>query len=89
MLISAATSQGCDELLETVAARLALDQQRVTIELDLSDAEQAERLAWIYRHATVHSHAAANDRVTLEADVPRRLLPMIGMARPVKRASRG
>jgi GTP-binding protein HflX len=89
LLISAATSQGCDELLETVAARLALDQQRVTIELDLSDAEQAERLAWIYRHATVHSHAAANDRVTLEADVPRRLLPMIGMARPVKRASRG
>ena len=79
LLISAATGQGCDELLETVASRLALDQQRVTIELDLSNPEHADRLAWIYRHATVHSHASANDKVTLEADVPRRLLPLIGM----------
>jgi GTPase len=85
--ISAATGAGCDELLETVASRLALDQQRVTIELDLSTPEQAERLAWIYRHATVHSHAATNDRVILEADVPRRLLPQLGLgARAPRRA---
>jgi GTP-binding protein HflX len=85
LLISAVTGQGCDELLETVASRLALDQQRVTIELDLSDPQQADRLAWIYRHATVHSHAAANDKVTLEADVPRRLLPLIGIGTAKKR----
>jgi GTP-binding protein HflX len=88
LLISAVTGQGCDELLETVASRLALDQQRVTIELDLSDPQQADRLAWIYRHATVHSHAAANDRVTLEADVPRRLLPLIGIGVAKKKAAR-
>ena len=85
--ISAATGAGCDELLETVASRLALDQQRVTIDLDLSTPEHVERLAWIYRHATVHSHAAANDRVVLEADVPRRLLPLLGLgASAAKRA---
>jgi len=87
--ISAATGAGCDELLETVASRLALDQQRVTIELDLSTPEQVERLAWIYRHATVHSHAATNDRVILEADVPRRLLPQLGLGAPAARQAGG
>ena len=78
ILISAVTGEGCEELLDSVAARLALDQQRVTVELDLSDPAQRERLAWIYRHATVHSHATMGERATLEIDVPRRLLPMIG-----------
>ncbi len=80
---------GCDELLESVASRLALDQQRVTLELDLSDPAQAERLAWVYRHATVHSHATMGDRATLELDVPRRLLPMIGLATPAAKRVRG
>ena len=80
LLISAATGEGCDELLDSVASKLALDQERVTIELDLSNPVQAARLAWLYRHATVHSHATMGDRATLEADVPRRLLPLIGLA---------
>ncbi len=82
LLISASTGSGCRDLLESVASRLALDQQRVTIELDLSVPAQAERLAWVYRHATVHSHASMGDRVTLEADVPRRLLSMVGLGKP-------
>jgi 50S ribosomal subunit-associated GTPase HflX len=82
MLISAATGYGCDELLDSVAAKLALDQERVTIELDLSNPVHADRLAWLYRHATVHSHATMGERATLEADVPRRLLPMVGLAKP-------
>ena len=73
LLISAATGRGCGELLDTVAARLALDQQRVRISLDLSQPGQAERLGWIYRHGRVHSQTSAGDRVELEADLPRRL----------------
>jgi GTPase len=87
--ISAVSGAGCDELLETVASRLALDQQRVTIELDLSRPDHVERLAWIYRHATVHSHAATNDRVVLDADVPRRLLPQVGLGKPVAKRAGG
>lgn len=87
--ISAATGQGCDDLLETVASRLALDQQRVTIDLDLSDPAQTDRLAWVYRHATVHSHATMGDHVTLEIDLPRRLLPKVGMATPAAPKVRG
>ena len=82
MLISAVTGDGCDELLDSVASKLALDQERVTIELDLTNPVHADRLAWLYRHATVHSHATMGDRATLEADVPRRLLPMVGLAKP-------
>ena len=89
LLISAATGQGCDDLLESVASRLALDQQRVTLELDLSDPAQAERLAWVYRHATVHSHATMGDHATLEVDLPRRLLPKVGMATPAAPKLRG
>jgi GTP-binding protein HflX len=79
LLISAHTGAGCEELLDSVASKLALDQARVTIELDLSDVPQAERLAWLYRHATVHSHATMGDRAIIEADVPRRLLPLVGV----------
>ena len=82
LLISATTGEGCDELLDSVAAKLALDQERVIVDLDLSDPVHAERLAWLYRHATVHSHATMGDRAAIEADVPRRLLPMIGMSIP-------
>jgi GTP-binding protein HflX len=89
LLISAVTGQGCDELLESVASRLALDQQRVTIDLDLSDPAQAERLAWVYRHATVHSHATMGDHATLEIDLPRRLLSKVGMATPAAPKVRG
>ena len=88
LLISAHTGLGCRELLESVAARLALDQERVTIDLDLASTVDAERLAWLYRHATVHSHATMGDRATIEADVPRRLLPMVGLASPTTRKVR-
>ena len=82
LLISAHTGAGIDELLDSVASRLALDQERVTIDLDLANPVHAERLAWLYRHATVHSHATMGERATIEADVPRRLLPMVGLATP-------
>ena len=91
MQISAATGEGCHELLGAVAARLALDQQRITIKLDLGDPEQHERLGWIYRHGRVHSQTSSGDRVELEADLPRRLVAQamgVAMARP-PRGARG
>ena len=77
MLISAATGRGCDELLDSVAARLSLDQQRVRVSLDLAQPEQAERLGWIYRHGRVHSQTSAGDRVDIEVDLPRRIVGQV------------
>ncbi|MEZ5285282.1 MAG: GTPase HflX [Vicinamibacterales bacterium] len=73
LLISASTGEGCDALLESVAARLSLDQQRITLTLDMTDPEQAERLGWLYRHARVHSQTTSGDLVDIEADILRRL----------------
>jgi GTPase len=74
VLISAASGVGCEDLLETVAARLALDQQRVSLSLDLRSVDDRARLVWLYRHARVHSQVTQGDQATLVADVPRRLL---------------
>jgi len=78
-LLSAVTGAGCQELLDRVASRLALDQVRVSVALDLSDPVQAQRLAWIYQHGAVHSHASMNDGAVIEVDMPRRLLPQLGV----------
>jgi GTPase len=89
VLISAATGEGCDALLETIAARVALDQQRVSLEFDLSSPQDQETLSWLYRHASVQSQVTHNDRVTIEADVPRRLLDRVRHRPAGARAARG
>jgi GTP-binding protein HflX len=76
-LISAASGDGIDELLETVAARLALDQQRVELEFDLSRSDHRTRLAWLYRHGRVHNQITRGDRATLDAELPRRMLDRV------------
>jgi GTP-binding protein HflX len=76
-LISAATGDGIGELLETVAARLALDQQRVELEFDLSMPEHRTRLTWLYRHGQVHNQVTRGDRATIDAELPRRMLDRV------------
>ena len=77
VLISAENGEGCDDLLETVAARVALDQRRVSVALDLRSTADRNRLVWLYRHARVHSQVTHGDHTTVVADVPRRLLDRI------------
>ncbi|MGE0040050.1 MAG: GTPase HflX [Vicinamibacterales bacterium] len=88
-LISAATGEGCDTLIETVTARLSLDQQLVRVELDLSRPDDGARLAWVYRHGRVVTHASMGDRVVLEAELPRRLVGRLRDAAPVARRTGG
>jgi GTP-binding protein HflX len=82
VLISAATGKGIDELLDTVAARLALDQQRVSLTFDLTAESDRELLSWLYRHGRVHSQVTRGDAAMIEADVPRRLLDRVDRVRP-------
>jgi len=77
VLISAATGEGLDELLETVAARVALDQQQVSLSFDLTREEDRDRLTWLYRHGRVHSQVVQGDHASVEAEVPRRLLDRV------------
>jgi GTPase len=81
LFISARTGAGRDELLEAIAARLSLDVQRVTLEFDpRSDADRAQ-VARLYRDARVIQHIESDDRLAIEADVPRRVLDRLGRPR--------
>jgi 50S ribosomal subunit-associated GTPase HflX len=70
--ISALTGDGVDELVETIASRLALDVRRVTVTCDPEDPADRERIARLYRHARVLVHEVRDGRVSIIADVPRR-----------------
>ncbi len=73
LFISAARGDGRDELLETIASRVALDVRTVTVEFDAQGGDVEERVARLYRHGRVMRHVTMDGRVTIEAEVPRRL----------------
>jgi GTP-binding protein HflX len=74
VLISARTGEGVDELLQVIAARVALDTRRITIAFDADKEFDRQQIARLYRVARVVSHVATNGRVVIEADVPRRFI---------------
>jgi GTP-binding protein HflX len=80
LYISALTRQGVDELVETIASRLELDVRRVTLGFDPDVAEDRERIARLYRHARVVEHEVRDGRISIVADVPRRLLARLQRA---------
>ena len=71
--ISAKTGEGCAALVEAMAAAVALDRHRVTVELDPDNPADAERLRWVFRHGRVVSQVSVGNRTRIDADVPRRL----------------
>jgi GTPase len=89
VLISAATGEGCDELVDMITSRLSLDRQRISLQFDLSLPEDRDRLAWLYRNAHVHSQVMMGDRAMIEADIPRRLTDRIRPMPEAKRAGGG
>ncbi|HEY7289820.1 MAG TPA: GTPase HflX [Vicinamibacterales bacterium] len=74
LCISALKGDGIADLIETIASRLALDVRRVTLTFDPNDQAERDRIARVYRHARVLSHETRDERVTIVADVPRRML---------------
>ena len=79
LCISALTGEGVDELVETLASRLALDVRRLTLTFDPDNAADRERMARLYRHARVLAHESRDGRVSIVADVPRRLHATLGL----------
>jgi len=86
VIISARTGQGVDELLQIVAARLALDTRRLTITFDSTKEFDRQQIARMYRVARIVSHVATNGRVVIEADVPRRFIERLTTSVPVSEA---
>jgi GTPase len=87
LCVSALTGDGREELIAAVEGRLALDTTRVRLQFDAGDEGDRQRIAQLYRIGHILSHVASNGTVSIEAEVPRRLLPRLQPA--LRREARG
>jgi GTP-binding protein HflX len=71
VLVSATTGAGLDELAATLTRRLGLDPRRVRLRFSTRD---ARAIAGVYAAGRVVTHEVGGDEVTLEADLPERLV---------------
>ena len=74
VFVSALRGMGQTGLLEIVASRLEMDTAVVRLTFDPDSAEHRKAIADLYRQARVLAHVAVEEKVMIEADVPRRLL---------------
>jgi GTP-binding protein HflX len=81
--ISAREGTGHEAVLERLAGVLAMDAERVHFDLNSTVAADRQLMGELYRHARVVSHTAADDRVSMDADVPRRLIGRLRRTRRV------
>jgi GTPase len=72
--ISALTGEGRDELVAALETRLALDTTLVQLAFDASSERDRARIAYLYRVGRIRRHESADGHVTIEAELPRRVL---------------
>jgi len=83
VLLSARLGSGRDHLLDVIAGRLAMDSQRMRLQLDESNEADRKLLASLYCHARVVrvDRGGEAEQLSIEADVPRRLVNRFRHAR--------
>lgn len=79
--LSARRGTGRAALVRAITTRLAMDAARIRLELDRRHEADRRLVADVYRHGRVVSHVSAGDRVSIEADVPRRFASRFERAR--------
>jgi GTP-binding protein HflX len=72
--VSALTGEGRDELVAAMETRLALDTARVTLGFDTRDERHRDEITQLYRVARILRHVTLDGRVSIEAELPRRVL---------------
>jgi GTP-binding protein HflX len=78
LCVSALTGEGREDLVSAMESRLALDTARVTFEFSATSEEARTRIAQLYRVGRVLQHIAADGRISIEAELPRRLIAQFG-----------
>ena len=82
LCVSALQGDGRDELVAAMEGRLALDTTIVRLQFHPGD----ERIAQVYRLGKILSHVAANGCISIEAEVPKRIVDRL---QPAGREVRG
>jgi GTP-binding protein HflX len=73
LCVSALLNDGRDELIAAMEAHLALDTTVLRLHFEPGDS----RIGQLYRLGRILSHVAVNGRVSIEAEVPRRLVERV------------
>jgi GTP-binding protein HflX len=74
LCVSALTGEGREDVIAAMETKLALDTATVTFEFDPHDAADRARISDLYRFGRILRHVASDAVVTVEAELPRRLL---------------
>jgi GTP-binding protein HflX len=80
LCVSALTGEGRDEVIAAMESRLALDTTRVTLRFDAASDRDRQTIAQVYRLGRIVRHVTSDGHVSIEAELPRRLLERIHAA---------
>jgi GTP-binding protein HflX len=75
LCVSAQTGEGRDEVIAAMETRLGLDVARIRVSFPNNGDGSRERVAELYRVGRIVRHVASDDEVSIEAEIPRRLVP--------------
>ena len=75
LCVSALTGEGRDDVIAAMETRLGLDVARVTLSFPAAADGSRERVAELYRVGRIVRHVSSDDEVSIEAEIPRRLVP--------------
>jgi GTP-binding protein HflX len=74
LCVSALRGDGRDEIIAAMETRLALDTTRVTFVFPSAGEQARERVSELYRVGRILRHVTSNCSVSIEAEIPRRLM---------------
>jgi GTPase len=75
LCVSALTGEGRDEVIAAMETRLGLDVARISVRFPTGGDGSRDRVAELYRVGRIVRHVASDGEVSIEADIPRRLVP--------------
>lgn len=85
LCVSALTGEGRDDIIAAMEGRLKLDTSRVTLQFQVGDEQDRERISQLYRVGRILRHVATDGHITIEAELPRRLLDRFPSSLPVSK----
>jgi GTP-binding protein HflX len=74
LCVSALTGEGRDDVIAAMETRLGLETTRVNVRFP-SNGDSRDRISELYRVGRIVRHVTTDDAVSIEAEIPRRLLP--------------
>jgi GTP-binding protein HflX len=76
--VSGLTGEGRDEVIAAMETRLGLDTATVTFEFSSQDEADRRHIGELYRFGRILRHVTSDGGITIEAELPRRLLDRFG-----------